>query len=261
MGTPNLTNMGCGGSDEKDKETVNAAPAEAPAAGNYTLVYFGLRSRGEPPRLVAAYSGINDIDNVTITAEDWGAFKALADKPEAERGDNKEGIKSLPYVIHPDGKKQAETLDVMQIFAKAGGTMIDDADTRALGDKANGIANFIDPYLNLDQATRDAFGITTPQDEAFAKAAEQFKEFATTLGDKAFFAGDKPGYGEAFVFHNIDNAKSIEKDGKTKWAELVGDGWATLEKYHANFAGLPGVKEYLAGRGDKCGMPGSVGQM
>merc|ERR1711907_359253 len=151
----------------------------------------------------------------------------LADKPEAERGDNKEGIKSLPYVVHPDGKKQAETLDVMKIFAEAGGKMVVDADTRALGDKANAHGNNIDPYLNLDEATRGAFGLTTPQDEAFGKAAEVFKEFATALGDKAFFAGDKSGYGEA---------------------------WATLEKYHANFAGQAGVKEYLAARGDKCGV-------
>jgi len=245
MGDPLLVNMGC--SDSTPEKS-------------YTLTYFGLRSRGEPPRFVAAYSGVT-IENVALGQEEWGAFKADGAKPEAERTDNKEGIQSLPYVTHPDGKKQAETLDVMQIFAKAGGKMVDDADTRALGDKANGIANSIDPYLNLDEATRGAFGLTTPQDEAFAKAAEAFKEFATTLGDKAFFAGDKPGYGEAFVFHIIDNAKSIEKDGKTKWAELVGDGWATLEKYHANFAGQPGVKEYLAARGDKCGVPGSVGQM
>ena len=47
---------------------------------------------------------------------------------------------------------------------------------------------------------------------------------------------------QAFLFHNIDNAKSMEKDGATKWAELVGDGWATLDKYHANFAGQAGVK-------------------
>jgi len=245
----NFINMGCGGAEET-----------RPESEPFTLVYFGLRSRGEPCRFVAAYSGVA-IENKTLSPEEWGAFKALADKPEAERGDNKEGIKSLPYVVHPDGKKQAETLDVMKIFAEAGGKMVVDADTRALGDKANANANNIDPYLNLpDQATRDAFGLTTPQDEAFGKAAEVFKEFATTLGDKAFFAGDKPGYGEAFVFHNIDNAKSMEKDGATKWAELVGDGWATLDKYHANFAGQAGVKEYLAARGDKCGMPGSVGQ-
>jgi len=240
-----------------------APAAEAPAAQEaaaYTMVYFGLRSRGEPPRLVAAYSGVT-IENKALSPEEWGAFKADGAKPEEERTDNKAGIQSLPYVIHPDGKMQAETLDVMQIFATAGGRMVDDADTRAIGDNANSIANFIDPYLNLDQATRDAFGITTPQNEAFAQAAEAFKEFATTLGDKAFFAGDMPGYGEAFVFHNIDNAKSIEKDGSTKWAELVGDGWATLEKYHANFAGQPGVKEYLEARGDKCGMPGSIGQV
>jgi glutathione S-transferase len=244
---------------EIDAKLSGEAPAAQEAAA-YTMVYFGVRSRGEPPRLVAAYSGVT-IENKALSPEEWGAFKADGAKPEEERTDNKAGIQSLPYVIHPDGKMQAETLDVMQIFATAGGKMVDDADTRAIGDKANSIANFIDPYLNLEQATRDAFGISTPQDEAFAQAAEAFKEFATTLGDKAFFAGDMPGYGEAFVFHNIDNAKSIEKDGSTKWAELVGDGWATLEKYHANFAGQPGVKEYLEARGDKCGMPGSIGQM
>ena len=34
-------------------------------------------------------------------------------------------------------------------------------------------------------------------------AIDELKKYATELGDGPFFAGESPGYGEAFVWHNL----------------------------------------------------------
>merc|ERR1711904_321907 len=89
--------------------------------------------------------------------------------------------------------------------------------------------------------------------------APELKKLAEELGDKKFFAGDTPGYGEAFLWHNLNNIKTCCHD---EVCTAVGDE-AVMKKlieYHDRFAALPGIKEYLAGRSQKCGAPGSKGQ-
>jgi len=72
------------------------------------------------------------------------------------------------------------------------------------------------------------------------------------LGDKPFFGGDAPGYGEAFIWHNIDNILVLKK---AKGLEIEME---KLTAYHARFAELPGIKDYLATRSKTWGVPGSI---
>merc|ERR1712093_744605 len=235
----------CGSDVEKKPEE-----GTPPNAG--TLHYFaGLRSRGEVVRMTAKYGGV-EYTMHDLTMEEWGPFK------EAEGKKDPKGIQSLPYVTKPDGSDMAETCEVMKYLATLGGKFVVDEANDKLAARANEPPFMLaDPFLNLPEATRKAFGIEITKEDALKAIAEGWKTLATELGDKNFFSGEKPGYGEVFVFHNIDNGLTI---ADKELSEAIGEDAAKkLKAFHKRFSELPGIKEYLAGRPKVCGVPGSVG--
>jgi len=208
-----------------------------------TLVYFaGLRSRGEPCRMIAAYGGISMKDEL-LTFEQWGERKS-------------EAIPFMPYIVQPDGSNLFETEDVLKHLAVMGGRFVVDDKTAELCHRANNPPLFIaDPYLNMPEEAWAGFGLPSKA-EWISMVIPELKKLATELGDAPFFAGEKPGYGEAFIWHNIENAVLAAKDeisagvGEEVMAKLMG--------FHGRFAELPGIKEYLAARPKQFGAPGSL---
>merc|ERR1711998_268513 len=170
--------------------------AEAPAR---TLVYFaGLRSRGEPCRIVAAYGGITMTDEL-LTFEQWGERKS--DK-----------CPHLPYISKPDGSTLHETVDILEHLAVMGGKFVVDANQKAMATKINAPPFMcVDPYLNMPEPMWTDLGVP-PFAEFPAMIAPELKKLAEELGDKKFFAGDTPGYGEAFLWHNLNNIKTCCHD-------------------------------------------------
>ena len=140
-------------------------------------------------------------------------------------------------------------------LAEVGGKFVIDEKTEKLCEIANSapIQN-ADPCFNLPGGG----GIDEKYDEWFKATAEVLKEYVVQLGDGPFFAGETPGYGEAFVFHNLDNCFDIDKAAFT---DAIGeDGMAKLTAFYDKFAALDGVKEYLARRQKVWGLPGSRAQ-
>lgn len=181
-----------------------------------------------------------------LTPEQWGERKS--DK-----------CPHLPYISKPDGSTLHETVDILEHLAVMGGKFVVDANQKAMATKINGPPFMcVDPYLNLPEPAWADLGVP-PFAEFPAMIAPELKKLAEELGDKKFFAGDTPGYGEAFLWHNLNNIKTCCHD---EVCTAVGDE-AVMKKlieYHDRFAALPGIKEYLAGRSQKCGAPGSKGQ-
>jgi len=224
--------MGCG-SGQDETEQKNAG----------TLVYFaGLRSRGEPCRIIAAYGNIAMKDE-SLTNDQWGERKS-------------KDIPYMPYIVQPDGKNLFETEDVLKHLAVMGGKFVVDDKTAALCKKANSPPMFIvDPYLNLPEGAWASFGLPSKADW-IASVVPVLKELAKELGAGPFFAGEKPGYGEAFIWHNLDNQILCAKD---EIAAGVGEeDWKKLTDFHEKFAALPGVKDYLAKRPKQFGAPDSL---
>jgi len=238
-----IASMGCQGTKEKAGDV---------AEKKLTIHYFqGLRSRGEMCRMVAAHGDVQ-YESHELSFEEWGKFKEEQGKLEPK------GIQTLPYITKSDGTNMAETCDIMKYLAELGGKFVIDDATYKLAERANAPPFcMVDPFLNLPEEARKNFGIDTPVEDMKKIIAENWKTLADELGDKNFFAGEKPGYGEVYVFHNIDNGLSW---ADKELSELCGEEVITkLKAFHKRMSELPGIKEYLATRPKFCGMPGSVG--
>jgi len=239
--------MGCAASAPEPRAPAEEAKTTKPDpkdAGK--LTYFaGLRSRGEPTQIIAAYGGIK-MDVELIGFEEWGNRKGKI-------------AQFLPYITNPDGSIMVETCVICKHLATVGGKFVLDEKQDELIKIANDPPiQAADPVYNLpDQGA--SFGVP-PLAEWKAAAAEVLKDYAAKLGGGPFFAGDKPGYAEAFVWHNLDNCFAIDKPGFT---EAIGEeAMAKLTAFYDKFAVLDGVKDYLAKRPEtgSWGMPGSFAQ-
>jgi glutathione S-transferase len=211
--------------------------------GKRTLVYFaGLRSRGEPCRIVAAYGGV-ELDNEELTFDQWGERKS-------------EAIPYMPYIKQTDGSILLETEAVLKHLAELGGKFVMDDKTTELAKRANSPPLFLaDPYLNMPEPAWATFSLPSKADW-IASVIPEYKKLAEELGDGPFFAGEKPGYGEAFIWHNIENGMLA---AKAEISEGVGEeDMAKLLGFHERFAALDGVKDYLANRPAKFGAPDSL---
>lgn len=211
-------------------------------AGKMTYLNFP-RSRGEPTQICAAYGGVK-MDVELIDFEEWGNRKGKI-------------APYLPYITQPDGKILLETCVIMKHLAVLGGKFVVDAKTEELCKIANDPPlQLADPVYNLpDGGGRD---LTPPYDEWFKATVEVLKDLVTKLGDGPFFSGEKPGYGEAFVWHNLDNCFAIDKPAFT--AAIGEENMGKLTAFYDKFAALDGVKEYLARRKTVWGLPGSRAQ-
>merc|ERR1711977_647766 len=146
--------------------------------------------------MVAAHGGVSIKDEL-LTMDEWGARKS-------------EAIPYMPYIVQPNGENLFETCDVLKHLATMGGSLVIDDKQAALAEKANSPPFIlVDPYLNMPEAMwgPEAFNLP-PFADYPATIAPALKELAGELGDGAFFAGESAGYGEAFLWHNIDNMKA-----------------------------------------------------
>jgi glutathione S-transferase len=206
-----------------------------------TLTYFaGLKSRGEPTQMIAKYGGVQMKVNL-ITFEEWGQLKS--DK-----------IPFMPFITQPDGKIVLETEYICKHLAIMGGKFVVDSKQEELCKIANSAPmQLADPLYNLPDG---GASLGVPPFEKWLEAViPVLKDLVSKLGDGPFFAGEAPGYGEAFIFHDLDNQFALAKPELTAGIGL--EAMAKLEAFYARFAALDGIKEYLAERPKVWGVPGS----
>ena len=221
---------------------VRGAEAAAKDAGKMTY-FAGLRSRGEPTQMIAAYGGV-PMDVELITFEQWGALKS-------------EAIPFMPFITQPDGKILLETEVILKHLATLGGKFVVDKAQEELCKIANSHPlQTVDPLFNLPPEMMAGFGVP-PFEKWLEDVVPVVKDLIAKLGDKPFFAGDKPGYAEAFIFHDLDNLFVIATPEIT--AAVGAAGMAKLKALYERFAALDGIKQYLAARPKVWGMPGSKG--
>jgi hypothetical protein len=116
----------------------------------------------------------------------------------------------MPYITNPDGSIMLETEVICKHLATLGGKFVVDAKQAELCHIANSPPiQLADPLYNLPPGNIPP--TVPPLDEWVEATALVLKDLVVKLGDGPFFAGEVPGYGEAFVWHNLDNWCHVEE--------------------------------------------------
>ena len=209
-------------------------------AGKFTY-FAGLRSRGEAPQMIAKIGGLK-MEVELIDFPTWGSRKS-------------DSIPYMPYITKEDGSIMLEVVDICKHLAVLGGKLVVDDDQYALATKFNSAPmQLADPMANIPGAP-GATGPCPALDEWVPSVAPILTEAATKLGDKPFFAGDKPGFADVYVFCILMNTLDGAKAEVT--AACGADVVAKFEKFIATMSELDGIKQYLAERPKVFGLPGS----
>ena len=208
-----------------------------------TLIYFNFRARGEPPRLVAAYAGLNLSQDI-FTMSEWGHYK-----PRMPKG-------QVPVLSLPDGAMMPEMNDICKYLAQlpspAGRQLVvDDRQDSIMcavnGDLLDRVGHITNMYPTIHAVHEQA---------SVREQATQFLlQFSTMLTGADFFGGATPGYGELGLWYLVEDCLLVVPD-------LLDHLEPHLKQWYARVADLPGLAEYLASRpqvGDGTyGMPGSI---
>ena len=199
----------------------------APSIG--TLIYFNFRARGEPPRLIAAYAGLNLTLGI-FSMNEWGQYKRKMPKGQ------------VPVLRLPDGTLMPETNDICKHLAQLPSPadrqlVVDDRQDSIMrvvnGDLLDHVAHITNMY-----PTRHA----VEQSGAVREHAVQFLQpFSTLLDGADFFGGATPGYGELALWYLVEDCLLVAPD-------LLDHLDAALKQWYARVAALPGLADYLASR-------------
>ena len=204
------------------------------------LLYFPLRARAEPLRLIMHYAGMNYTLR-TIELSEWPEIKPTTPKGQVPC-----------FVIDEQEEMMPETADIAMYLAQTSGK--DGLWPAASADQSAAEAMFVasntsplsdlNPLLNWFPK-EEAQSKIKPSVDAALKALGKFK----LKGD--YFGGKVPHYGEFGLWHNVDLLLKVEPNALSK----LGKDWAA---WYERIADNRDVKAFLQCR-PKAGT-GSVGK-
>ena len=213
----------------------------APSVG--TLIYFNFRARGEPPRLVAAYAGL-DLTQDIFTMREWGQYKQRMPKGQ------------VPVLSLPDGTLMPEMNDICKHLAQlpspAGRQLVvDEAQDRMLRVVNGALLNRIAHITNMYPTAH----AVAESDSVRVQATQFLHQFTALLGAASFFGGAAPGYAELALWLLVEDCLLIVPD-------LLDHLDASFKQWYVRIADLPSLAEFFSSRpqvGDGTyGMPGSI---
>ena len=224
-----------------------------------TLIYFEFRARGEPPHLCAAYLG-HHLDNARLPFSEYGWMKRTSPN----------GL--CPWIVLPDGRAIAETLDICLLLASLpspeGRVLAQDSAQLKLFELSN-----TPPLMHWPDNSNPEncawllnmykWSDARPRVPAYLERAmpvlrqlEAQLVAGTAAGAGPFFGGATPGLGDLGLFATVDMILAIAPKNtiETQLPQLCA--------WYAAVAALPGVEEYLANRPQlgmrSLGKPGSL---
>lgn len=200
------------------------------------LLYFPLRARAEPIRMIANYNGFKYTDKIVQFSE-WADLKPTL--PEGQ----------VPVLVREDGTFMPETWKICKFVAENGTLpiVIDDEGIALLKESQNKPLSMCMPLLNFFPKS----DIHDKLVDFLKSALKIFKNYETKLSDKDFFAGSSVGIGDFAVFFLCGVIISLKGDFFEGFTDNF-KNWITRMRE------LPGLKEYLDDR-PKCGT-GQIGK-
>lgn len=217
-----------------------------------TLIYFPFRARGEPPHMVAAYTG-NLLENAVLPFSEYGWMRRTSPN----------GL--CPWIVLPDGRQIAETLDICihlaGLSSPAGRALAPFDDTQR---KLFEISNEPPLMHSRDNPENCAWLLNMlPWAEAehavphyMARALPILREVEAlpAAASGPLFGGSTPGVGDIGLFSTVDMILSIAPDALSAPSHEL----PRLRAWYSAMAALPGIDEYLVSRPQRCGNPGSL---
>lgn len=206
------------------------------------LLYFPLRARAEPIRMVARYVGIPIVDEL-ISFKNWPTQKPLMPKGQ------------LPVLVLEDGTLMPESVDICLYLARhPKATRVlnsNDAQTAILMAAQNRPLSLCNPILNWFAKEEAEPMLATYLDEARGLLGEYNEQLVNTK--QKFLAGSGPGVGDLALYQCVSNI-DILAPSALKFS-MEWDAWKR------SCANLPGVYDYLLSRPKtgtgEIGRPGS----
>ncbi len=195
---------------------------------SYELLYFPIRGRAEPIRLVFALAKVA-YTNTGVT--NWPEMK-----PKMPLG-------QMPVLIERDGSSERQIAQsgaiirhLARVFDLYGADEAHKTQADFIAETANDWRGKFAPvqfaaFMKTDASVIEKYWADLPTTLAL---------FDRLLGDNDFFAGKSATYADAIVFDTIDGNTSMKAD--------CADGFPRLTAFMARFRALPGVAEYVASR-------------
>lgn len=202
-----------------------------------------MRARAEPIRMIL-YFGNVAYNDVTIPFSDWPEHKAKLDICP---------FGQLPTIQMQNGEIIAQSGTILRFVAKLAGLYPADPLEAARADMVHEMANdmnSINAILNFWPCLGEAF------DQNRASYFKNFVKYAaygeTLLGDKYYFGGSQPHFGDFSLFHVMNASVSVEP--------ACLDAYPKLRKWMAAMHNIPRVRQYLELRENvgNLGMCGSL---
>ncbi|KAK7102173.1 hypothetical protein V1264_020435 [Littorina saxatilis] len=195
------------------------------------VVYFDLRARGEPIRLVLEAAG-KKYEDVRLSFDEWPA-----EKPNTPYG-------QLPYIVY-NGKKYGQSLALANFVAREFG-LYGKTNLDALRiDEVSGLtADLVDSVFKAkfeNDETKKAELSQKLWDEAVPKYFGFFNTLLSYNGNTGFFVGSTVSLADLLVFNLLDSLIA-EK------AEIANTFSPELNKLRSNVQKHPFLNAYLAKR-------------
>lgn len=208
-----------------------------------TLYYLPMRARAEPIRMILHYGNIQ-FNDVTITFPQWPEHKARLEICP---------LGQLPTLQLTNGEILAQSGTIVRYAAKLAGLYPLDPVEAARADMVHEMAqdmNAINAILNFWPRLGDAY---EQNKESYFRNFHRYAAYAESLlGEKYYFGGSQPHYGDFSLFHIIDASVTVSPTCLHPFGKL--------QRWVSAMQNIPRVKQYLEQRAQvgNLGMCGSL---
>ena len=197
-----------------------------------TTYYLPLRARAEITRILLAYGGVPH-ENVTLSFAEFGSAKS--------RGDDIVPLGQLPSMRLPSGTIIAESGAMVRYVARLANLYPEDLEDIAKAEMLYELTQdmgAINPILNYFEYKSDAW--QGAYDSYFSNFPMWVGVAEKLLGDKRYFGGNKPHFGDIAFLHICLNTLEVSPEALEQYPTIF--AWVSRMKL------IPSIAEYLEGR-------------